>query len=259
MNYEPKDGTSVHNPAEHPALTELRELAESGTLRVGNEENWRMQEINDAAASRAAVLMLFGVLDDAPAQLDAQEVRANTVSADLDVLIVVRAATLRKHAGQPAFPGGKIDPEDFEKAQAQDIPVTHVAALREAVEETGVDLAGVDILGNFEEVGLPVSNFMVTPVLGWWNKPSAVLAQDANESSLVIRVPVADLLDPKNRHMAQIKSGRVTHRSPAFTVRQEGEEFVIWGFTGILLNRLFDALGWTQPWDTKLRRPAPGY
>ena len=38
-----------------------------------------------------------------------------------------------------------------------------------------------------------------------------------------------------------------------------GEEFTVWGFTAILLDRIFDSLGWTVPWDTKKMRPAPGY
>ena len=68
----------------------------------------------------AAVLVLFGEGPDGP-----------------DVLLTQRAATLRKHAGQPAFPGGRIDPDD-------DGPVG--AALREAREETGLNPSGCDVL-----------------------------------------------------------------------------------------------------------------
>ena len=54
--------------------------------------------------------------------------------------------------------------------------------------------------------------------------------------------------------------GRTSHRTPAFEVRMPGsEEFTVWGFTAILLDRIFDSLGWTVPWDTKKMRPAPGY
>ncbi|MCW2587089.1 MAG: hypothetical protein JWN55_2605, partial [Frankiales bacterium] len=69
----------------------------------------------------SAVLVLFGEGPDGP-----------------DLLLIERAATLRSHAGQPAFPGGAQDPED-------DGPVA--AALREAQEEVGLDPASVDVLG----------------------------------------------------------------------------------------------------------------
>ena len=121
---------------------------------------------------------------------------ARNVSADLDVLLLVRAATLRSHAGQPAFPGGKIDPEDYALAETTGEPVAHIAALREAVEETGLDPAGVQILGQLHTLPLPISNFMVTPVIGWWNSPVPVEVVDHNESALIARVPVRDLLNP---------------------------------------------------------------
>lgn len=247
----------------HIAYDELAALAARADLKVPEEQNWRIGEIDSSSVQSAAVLVLFGVLDDAPATSSVAAGECGEhVGADLDVLIVVRASTLRKHAGQPAFPGGKIDPEDFEVAASTGRPVEHVAALREAVEETGLDPAGVKILGSLEEMPLPVSNFMVTPVLAWWNSTSTVEAQDFNESSLVLRVPVADLLNPDNRHTAQVTRGRVKHNSPAFTVvtdqSPEGE-FVIWGFTGIILDQLFSELGWEVPWNRNDKRPAPGH
>ena len=83
---------------------------------------------------------------------------------------------------------------------------------------------------------------------------------DHNESALIARVPVRDLLNPANRHTAYVKRGRTSHRTPAFEVRMPGgKEFTVWGFTAILLDRIFDSLGWTVPWDQKKMRPAPGY
>lgn len=244
--------------AEHPALAQLRELAQDETLfdTYNESQNWRVGKIDDATVAQAAVLMLFGVLDDVPAHTAPA---TSTVSQDLDVLIVMRSATLRKHAGQPAFPGGKIDPEDRERAEEENLPVSYIAALREAHEETGLDPAGVEILGEFEEIDLPVSNFRVRPVLGWWNTPSQVAAQDLNESSLVLRVPVADLLNPSHRFSAEVRRDRQIHRSPAFTVQGSTGEFVIWGFTGILLDRVFNRLGWSKPWNTQDVRSAPGH
>ena len=243
--------------AQHPAQQALAALAEGGVA-------FDVQALlRSAPASplnkEAAVLILFGVLDNSPSTGKFDGCPEN-VSADLDVLLLVRAATLRSHAGQPAFPGGKIDPEDYAHAETTGEPVAHIAALREAVEETGLDPAGVQILGQLHTLPLPISSFKVTPVLAWWNSPVPVEVVDHNESALIARVPVRDLLNPANRHTAYVKHGRTSHRTPAFEVRMPGgEEFTVWGFTAILLDRIFDSLGWTVPWDTKKMRTAPGY
>ena len=134
------------------------------------------------------------------------------------------------------------------------------AALREAEEETGLDPAGVDVLGVMPELALPRGNFLVTPVLGWWASQSPVRVVDYGESAQVFRVPVRDLLDPDNRVMATVTRAGQTFQSPAFTVN----DVVVWGFTGMILNQLFDQLGWAVPWDrARLLRyrhvePAPG-
>ncbi len=188
-------------------------------------------EVDAGAARKAAILMLFGVLDDVPAKSSKA-----VVPADLDVLLLERAHTLGDHPGQVAFPGGGIDPGD-ESAVA--------AALREAVEETGLDVGGVQVLGTMPDVGLSRSNFVVTPVLAWWASPSPVRVVDYAESAQVFRVPVRDLLDPANRYMGTLSRGGRTFTSPVFLVNG----VVVWGFTAMVLNGLFDALGWTIPWD----------
>lgn len=178
----------------------------------------------------AAVLVLFGVLDAVPAH------DRGVVARDLDVLLLRRAATLNSHAGQIAFPGGRLEASDAGPA---------AAALREAVEETGLDPSGVDVLGTLPVFPMAWSNHLVTPVAAWWTRPSQVAAVDHDESVDVFRVPVADLLDPAKRaHTSHTAAGR-TFRSPAFTV--DGR--VIWGFTARVLSRMFDELGWSEPWD----------
>jgi hypothetical protein len=94
---------------------------------------------------------------------------------------------------------------------------------------------------------VPVSNHLVTPVPAWWTRPSQVAAVDHAETVEVFRVPVAELLDPANRASTAHVVGHVTHRAPAFTV--DGR--LVWGFTAIVLSRMFDELGWAEPWDTR--------
>ncbi|PZU44788.1 MAG: coenzyme A pyrophosphatase [Microbacterium sp.] len=219
------------------ARAELAALASSGGP-------WPtpLRELAPAASARAAaVLMLFGVLDALPATREAQDA---AVSRDLDVLLLARAATLRSHPGQVAFPGGRLDPGD-------DGPVA--AALREAREETGLDPSGVEVLGSLPEVPLEFSGHRVTPVLAWWRHPSPVHVVDVAESAAVFRAPVADLLDPRRRGVTVIRRDGLEWRGPAFEV----DGHLVWGFTGILLDSLFDRLGWTEPWDRGREIPLP--
>ncbi|WP_307843981.1 NUDIX hydrolase [Sanguibacter suaedae] len=177
----------------------------------------------------AAVLVLLGALGGRTSPRGAE---------DVEVLLVERAASLSHHPGQVAFPGGRLDPDDAG-------PVA--AALREATEETGIDTAGVDVVGTLAPLPLPVSNHVVTPVLAWWAAPSAVRAVDAGESAAVLSVPVSGLVDPDNRRVARIDRGGRPFDTPAFVVGTR----IVWGFTGIVLDRVLDGLGWTVPWEPR--------
>jgi 8-oxo-dGTP pyrophosphatase MutT (NUDIX family) len=189
------------------------------------------RSLTDASSARpAAVLVLFGVLDSLPART------GGAVARDLDVLLLRRAATLGSHAGQIAFPGGRLEASDGG-------PIA--AAIREAGEETGVDPDGIDPLGTLPPMPVPVSNHLVTPAPAWWTRPSEVAAVDHDESVDVFRVPVADMLQPANRANTEHTLGDRTYRSPAFTVGGR----LIWGFTALVLARMFDELGWSEPWD----------
>jgi 8-oxo-dGTP pyrophosphatase MutT (NUDIX family) len=67
-----------------------------------------------------------------------------------------RAASLRRHAGQPAFPGGAADPDDADEV---------ATALREAAEEVGLDPASTTTVALLPRLWIPVSGYVVTPVL----------------------------------------------------------------------------------------------
>lgn len=218
------------------ARAELAALATAGAPPVV-----RLPEV--AGARKAAVLVLFGVLDGVPSE---REARAPAVSRDLDVLLLARATTLRSHPGQIAFPGGRVDPGDRDAV---------AAALREAEEETGLDPAGVDVLGSLAPLPLEHSRHVVTPVLGWWRQPSPVRVVDAAESAAVFRAPVADLLDPGHRGVTVLRREGREWRAPAFLVPHDSGEHLVWGFTAMLLDGLFTRLGWTEPWEASREFP----
>ena len=191
-----------------PLLDKLQS-PDAATLlpRIGNPPS---------SARKSAVLILFGSGRTGP-----------------DVLLLQRSAHLRSHAGQPAFPGGGIDPDD-------DGPVG--AALREAQEETGVDPDGVTVLAVLPELWVPRSANAVTPVVGWWHTPSKVRPQPGEVAS-VARVAIGDLANPANRLQVTAPSGYI---GPAFRVA----DMLVWGFTAAVLDRLLALGGWEQAWDT---------
>ncbi|HEU0042678.1 MAG TPA: CoA pyrophosphatase [Jiangellaceae bacterium] len=193
----------------------LRPLVEAAE-RVRGDQLSRLVPPADGSARSSAVLLLFGETDGSP-----------------DILLTERAAGLRRHPGQAAFPGGVVDPED-------DGPVG--AALREGAEETGLDPLGVEVLTAMPPLWIPVSNYAVTPVLAWWREPCEVRVVDAFEVASVHRIPLDDLLSPANRMQIRHPSGQI---GPAF--RADG--LLVWGFTAGVLSRLFEVAGIDQPWD----------
>lgn len=160
---------------------------------------------------------------------------------DLSILLIERASSLRKHAGQVAFPGGATDPEDAD----------HIAtALREAQEEIGLDPSEVQVVGELPPLYIPRSGFVVIGVLAWWPNPVTLYPVDKGEVERVADVPVSTLTDPANRFRTQHPMGFV---GPGFEV---GELFV-WGFTALVLDRILETGGWARPWDAEILRPLP--
>lgn len=177
---------------------------------------------------KAAVLILFSGPEGAR-------------PADLELVLIEKSATLRKHAGQVAFPGGGVEPADASSEEA---------ALREAREEVGVDAATVHLLGVLPPAHVAVTGYDVTPVVAWWREPHPLQVVDTVEIDAVHTVGVGDLVDPVNRVTWRLPMG---YEGPAFQV---GELFV-WGFTAHLLDGLLDLAGWSQPWDSQRKVLVP--
>jgi 8-oxo-dGTP pyrophosphatase MutT (NUDIX family) len=195
--------------------------------KVEADDLSRFTPPQDGSGRHSAVLMLFA----SP---------SGTVE-EADVLLLLRASTMRSHAGQVAFPGGATDPEDASSAET---------ALREAEEEVGLQRNTVDVLSELPAVYLPPSGFVVTPVLAHWRQPHGVGVVDPIEVAGVARVRLADLIDPANRFTVRHSSG---FAGPGFAA---GGLF-IWGFTAGLLDRLLRLGGWEQQWDERTERPLP--
>ncbi|MDQ2838369.1 MAG: CoA pyrophosphatase [Actinomycetota bacterium] len=200
----------------------LRPLVEQ-VRTVRAEQLSRFVPPADGSGRHSAVLMLFA----SPAGVE-----------QADVLLLRRAATLRSHAGQTAFPGGATDPGDLSPSDT---------ALREAEEEVGLNRAGVEVLAELPALYLPPSGFVVTPVLGYWRTPHPVGVLDTAEVAGVQRLPISGLTDPTNRFTVRHPSGFF---GPGFEV----DGLFVWGFTAGLLDRLLRLAGWERPWDRTVTR-----
>jgi 8-oxo-dGTP pyrophosphatase MutT (NUDIX family) len=116
-------------------------------------------------------------------------------------------------------------------------------ALREANEEVGLDPATVELVDVLPTLWIPVSRFLVTPVLAWWRAPHEVGPVDPAEVARVARLPVRELADPANRLRLRHPSGWI---GPAFRIH----DMLVWGFTAGVLSTLLELGGWARPWPT---------
>jgi 8-oxo-dGTP pyrophosphatase MutT (NUDIX family) len=148
------------------------------------------------------------------------------------VLLTKRTETLRKHAGQVSFPGGRIDPGDASPEHA---------ALREAEEEVGLDPARVEVLGRMHPY-VTGTGYRITPVLGML-PPKLPLIHAPAEVEEIFELPLTTLLDPAapERRSADYR-GRLRH----YWVWPHPTHY-IWGATAAILVHLAQRLRGEPP------------
>jgi 8-oxo-dGTP pyrophosphatase MutT (NUDIX family) len=128
------------------------------------------------------------------------------------------------HSGQISFPGGKKEPTDENIIQT---------AIREANEETGVDPEKISIIGTLTPLFIPISNMIVTPVIGWVNE-KPVFNHQPEEVVFLIDADLKILLDP-----SIIKTKPFEIRGEMIEVKYfDYEANRIWGATAMILYEL---------------------
>jgi 8-oxo-dGTP pyrophosphatase MutT (NUDIX family) len=146
---------------------------------------------------------------------------------ELTVLLTLRTGALTSHAGQIAFPGGKIDDDDAGPAEA---------ALREAWEEIGLDAAHVETLGYLDRY-LTRTAYSVVPVVALVTQ-GFILTPHADEVSDIFEVPLRFLMTSENHHIHSLDwRGRMRQ----FYAMPFGERY-IWGATAGMIKNLYDRL-----------------
>jgi 8-oxo-dGTP pyrophosphatase MutT (NUDIX family) len=143
------------------------------------------------------------------------------------VLLTLRNAELESHAGQIAFPGGKIEADDASPA---------AAALREAQEEIGLDRSLVDPIGHLD-LYLTFSGFRILPTVARVD-PSHRLTLNRSEVDEAFEVPLAFLMDAQNHALHSRDWKGVIRRYYAMPF---GERY-IWGVTAGILRNLYDRI-----------------
>ncbi|HVJ02530.1 MAG TPA: CoA pyrophosphatase [Sphingomonas sp.] len=155
---------------------------------------------------------------------------AVTNRADPGVILTRRTETLRRHAGQVAFPGGRIDPDDDGAIGA---------ALREAEEEIALPPSQVEVIGTADSYRT-VTGYDVTPVVGVV-PPDLPLVPSEAEVAAVFEAPLSFLLDHANHRQASaLYQGRERHY---YEILWDNHR--IWGATAAMIVNLSRRLRWT--------------
>lgn len=188
----------------------------------------RLQGAPDARSPGGSVFAAPTTSDDALELVDRPLTAAAVLvplvhGAEPGVLLTLRASHLKDHAGQVAFPGGRMDPGDASP---------EAAALREAQEEIGLPPGQVELAGRLPDYATG-TGYRITPVLGLL--PSGLaLSPREEEVAAIFTLPLATLLDPA---APQRRQAEWRGRQREFWVWPHPEHYV-WGATAAILVHL---------------------
>lgn len=196
---------------------------------------WKSQDVVQVLRERLAPAERAGLMID---EIEGQRPDARKAAvliclferdAETHVVFIRRAATLRAHSGEIAFPGGSVDVVDTS-------PV--LTALREADEEIGLDPSRVEVLGVLPPVFTVVSNFLITPVVAYLPQGPGMLRLQASEVDELLVFPLRGLVNPAIYHTEEWTRGGLA-RTVYF---YDYGAYRIWGATARMLTILLDVL-----------------
>ena len=144
----------------------------------------------------------------------------------LNTVFIRRPSFMKNHAGQIAFPGGQFELKD------KDLMET---ALREAVEEIGINAGQVEIIGRLSPIYVKVSNFFIQPFIGW--SPIIPAFQiDTNEVTGIHIIPVDDFVNPETLQSQKVDTALGFNEFPGYLI----DDIFIWGATAMILSEFIE-------------------
>jgi 8-oxo-dGTP pyrophosphatase MutT (NUDIX family) len=210
----------------HPALSELplysaEEFRRRAETHIAGSPGDFLQ-YGDYKLNPGTELGLEGMdLKDAAVLIPVVE-----AGGDARVIFTQRTSTLRKHSGQIAFPGGKLDADE----------TAELAALREAEEEIGLGRHFVEVIGRLPSVPV-LSGFRITPVLATV-RPGFELTPNPGEVESVFDVPLSFLMDPANHR----RERRMFGDRDWFYYVMSYQDRRIWGITAGIVRSVYERL-----------------
>ncbi len=200
-------------------MKKFSELLKAGLQKdlPGTEVQWQMSSLE-------RMLRDFPKVPGSDARIAAVLILLYPEAGSVFTVFMQRPDYEGVHSGQISFPGGKKEPIDIDIIQT---------ALREANEETGADTSKIMILGTLTPLFIPVSNMIVTPVVGW-TETKPTFHYRTEEVVFLFEASIERLLDP-----AIIKIKPFEIRGEMIDVKYfDYDGHVIWGATAMMLNEL---------------------
>lgn len=147
---------------------------------------------------------------------------------ELNIAFIQRTIDGGVHSGQISFPGGKYEDSDKDLIET---------ALRETEEEVGAEAAKINVLGQLTTTFIPASNFIVTPVVGFYQGiPKFKL--NASEVAELIEIPLNKFLQEKNKVIDKVDVRGEQWEVPLFKIG----DYKIWGATAMMLNEFLQLI-----------------
>jgi 8-oxo-dGTP pyrophosphatase MutT (NUDIX family) len=147
---------------------------------------------------------------------------------ELHFCLTQRNSQLKYHPGQISLPGGQC--EKFETNPKE-------TALRETEEEIGVDRKQICILGQLSKLYIPVSNFNITPYLGWASKKPKFTI-NTNEVEQLISLPLHSIFENRYKTQQKVVLPSGEYEVPCYNI----EGHIIWGATSMMISELEELL-----------------
>jgi 8-oxo-dGTP pyrophosphatase MutT (NUDIX family) len=140
----------------------------------------------------------------------------------LSTCLIKRPSTMRNHGGQISFPGGRFEPGD------EDLLRT---ALRESYEEIGTDENQFGIIGALTPIYIQVSNFKLTPFIGW-SETIPNFKIDSREVDELYLIPIENFLWDTTSQFRKVITSHGTFTAPGFYI----DRLFIWGATAMIIS-----------------------